>query len=170
MLHWAPLGPDDFAAWRAESVTGYAEGKVQAGNWPAEGAIERSEAEFASLLPQGADTPQHHLGRLLRDDATPIGIAWLRIAPAHDGAGAETLAYLFDFVIDPAWRGKGLGRAAMAAVEAKALALGAKRLSLHVFAHNIAACRLYEAAGFVITNLNMSKPLAAGAESATSLT
>lgn len=158
-LTWVPIDAEAYAQWRHESVAGYAEDKVAAGNWPAEGALARAEAEFASLLPLGAATPQHHIGRLVRDDGQAIATAWLHVAAAHEGAGAQTLAYVYDFVIDPPWRGQGLGLAAMAAVEAKARALGAQRLSLHVFAHNEAACRLYAKAGFVTTNLNMSKAL-----------
>ncbi|MCX9155490.1 GNAT family N-acetyltransferase [Niveibacterium sp. 24ML] len=158
-LAWVPIDEAAYALWRDESVAGYAEGKVEAGNWPAEGALARAEAEFASLLPHGAQTPQHHIGRLVREDGQSIATAWLRVAPEHEGAGAQILAYLYDFVIDPPWRGQGLGLAAMAAVEAWARGLGAQRLSLHVFAHNTAACRLYAKAGFVTTNLNMSKAL-----------
>lgn len=51
--------------------------------------------------------------------------------------------------VDPGWRGRGLGRDAVAAVAEALRAEGAPDVTLHVRADNAPARRAYEAAGFV---------------------
>jgi len=46
---------------------------------------------------------------------------------------------------------------AMRALEGKVKELGLNKISLHVFAHNSAAIRLYEKVGYEVTNLFMAK-------------
>ena len=47
-----PLPPEAFAAYMQASIASYAQENVEAGRWPAEGALERSHADFLALLPQ----------------------------------------------------------------------------------------------------------------------
>lgn len=95
----------------------------------------------------GADSK----GFLLVDgDEQAVGTAWL--------AGKGCDAFLGDLRIDPTLRGRGHGKAAMAALEEHARAAGCDRLRLHVFAHNQVARSLYERCGFEIVSLQMNKP------------
>jgi ribosomal protein S18 acetylase RimI-like enzyme len=58
-------------------------------------------------------------------------------------------AFLTEFYLVPAARGRGLGRAALELVERRAAERGARALHLMVRHENAAAMRLYEGAGFV---------------------
>ena len=147
-----------FERWYERSVQGYAEEKVRAGNWPAEDALRRSREEFAHLLPKGLATPDHWLFSIEDvDSGTAVGILWLA-AMLGQGVGPSR-AFIYDFEIDAAYRRRGYGRAALAALDQKAREMGFAEIGLHVFEHNVAARALYEQAGYEVTNVNMSKRL-----------
>ena len=52
-----PMSAETFVHNQAAAVAGYAKDNVDSGRWPEEGAIERSQADFAASLPQGLNTP-----------------------------------------------------------------------------------------------------------------
>lgn len=66
-------------------------------------------------------------------------------------------------VVTEAWRGQGVGRQLLAAVESWAQGMGAVGLRLQVFEFNTGAIRLYEGEGFVTPSRFMLKPLASAA-------
>lgn len=84
-----------------------------------------------------------------------IGWVWLCYDPDHP----QHEGFIYNFILFEAYRGKGLAKQAMAALEEQAKSLGVKKLSLHVFAHNQIARSLYEKTGFAETGIYMSKPL-----------
>jgi RimJ/RimL family protein N-acetyltransferase len=157
-LRFVAMDAAGFAAWKQRAVPAFAADKIASGDWPQAGALQRSQAGFDALLPMDENTPGQHLGHLVDADGRAIGWAWIHIGPEIEGA-VERNAFLYDFGIVAALRGKGLAREALAAVEARAHELGATRLGLHVFGHNHVARHLYERAGFMVTDLNLSKPL-----------
>ena len=73
--------------------------------------------------------------------------------------GAGQVAWIYDIVLDPSQRGKGLGRQTMEWAMRDAKAKGFSRLGLHVFGHNKVARKLYESLGFEVGNLVMYKGL-----------
>jgi ribosomal protein S18 acetylase RimI-like enzyme len=80
---------------------------------------------------------------------------------------AKPLINIHDFVVLSAFRGRGVGRRLLDAIEGKARELGCCKLTLEVMDNNHRALRMYEAAGFVRyalqkeagTAIFMSKPL-----------
>jgi ribosomal-protein-alanine N-acetyltransferase len=76
---------------------------------------------------------------ILEREGAPAGYAVLRIL--------RQLAYVFHLVTHPAHRRRGVGRALMEDLAARARAAGCTRWSLNVKADNVPAIRLYEAAG-----------------------
>ncbi len=114
------------------------------------GARPRAEADayaaeqLAGLLPQGVATPGQHLWELHGAHDTLVGHLWLAV---HDREGAR-VGYLFDIELLADARGRGLGRAAMAAAEDAARDLDARSLRLNVFGHNTVARALYERLGY----------------------
>jgi ribosomal protein S18 acetylase RimI-like enzyme len=144
----------EFAAWRAESIVSYGAEKVRAGNWTEAEAPALAESSFQELLPDGPATPGHHQFALEREGGGVIGSVWIHLKP-----GPQRVAYIYDFVIDPDFRGQGYAKSALAAAEREMRRLGAKTSALHVFGHNAVARRLYESTGYVVTNLNMAKEL-----------
>jgi ribosomal protein S18 acetylase RimI-like enzyme len=153
MVSLQPMSADAWEAWRIESIRGYAEEKVRAGTWSADGAQQRAVDEFASLLPDGQTTAGHEFRSVMTDAGEPVGVVWL--APQREiGRGA---AFIYDIVIDPARRGRGYGRAAMEALEPLARSLGYDRIRLHVFGHNAVARNLYQSVGYTETDVQMEK-------------
>lgn len=61
--------------------------------------------------------------------------------------------WVFDVVVDPTLRGRGLGRRLMVGLEAEAVRRGAKSLHLQVLTANLAANALYESLGYTPTYL-----------------
>ncbi|MEM6677228.1 MAG: GNAT family N-acetyltransferase [Pseudomonadota bacterium] len=89
-------------------------------------------ADIARLQP-----PQ---GFVLADPARCLGVALVSLAADE--------AELLDIGIAPEARGRGHGRALLAACEARAAALGARRMLLEVAVDNASARALYTAAGY----------------------
>jgi GNAT superfamily N-acetyltransferase len=84
--------------------------------------------------------------------AGAVGAAWVALD--------RVTAWLVEIDIHPEHRGKGYGRALLAAVERESARRGATALGLNVFGPNAAARRLYETSGYQITALQMRKELA----------
>ena len=149
-----PMTPERYLAWNERLIVEFAKEKVDSGNWPAEGALERSSRENAQDLPQGLDTPGHDIFVGLAD-GEEVGVLWLYTNPSLKVP--ETMIY--DIEIAESRRGTGLGRELLAAAEEWCAGHGIGLLKLHVFAHNTAAVSLYESAGFEATNINMAKQI-----------
>lgn len=153
MIRLEPMDEATYVAWREATVAEYAQGKVESGNWPAEGALARSEADFAALLPDGRATAGHELRSMVNDDGERVGYAWF--VPEDRPFGR--VAYVYDIAVKPAHRRKGYARAALAEIEAFARDHGLAGVQLHVFGDNAGARRLYLEAGYVETNIMMFK-------------
>lgn len=82
---------------------------------------------------------------LAMDGATPVGVAVC--FRGFSTFRAKPLINIHDLGVVPERRGEGIGARLLAAVEAKARALGCCRLTLEVFENNPAR-RLYARAGF----------------------
>ena len=90
-----------------------------------------------------------------------IGHAW-SVAyerPANSVRPAQRILELDQLCVTAAERGRGHGRALLAAVEARGRALGVERLELSVWLFNRDAIAAYERSGFVATWQRMSRPL-----------
>jgi ribosomal protein S18 acetylase RimI-like enzyme len=142
-----------YKAWLEATVRDYAEQKVESGNWPAEGALARSEQEFATLLPDGRATAGHELRSMTDDAGKRVGYAWF--VPEDRPFGR--VVFIYDIAVDPAHRRKGYARQALAEIEAFARDHGYVGVQLHVFGGNTGARRLYLEAGYVETNITMLK-------------
>ena len=80
---------------------------------------------------------------------------WFDLKQRH----GKRKAFIFDFRLEKAQRGKGLGRRALAALEQQAKILGAVSVGLHVFGDNVAVRALYEKSGFRHSSMHMTKDL-----------
>jgi ribosomal protein S18 acetylase RimI-like enzyme len=147
----------EFEAYLQSAIREYADEKVRAGNWQPAEAMQRSEQEYAKLLPDGLETKNEHLYSIVDDArARPVGMIWFE----RKEGSARPLAFLYDFIIYEEFRRKGYGRRALAALEAKVKEMGLDKISLHVFGHNKAAFELYSKLGYKVTNILMSKEVA----------
>lgn len=149
MIKLEPLQQEDFERFLEREIRGYAEDHVRNGNWPAEGALERSRKEFEHYLPDGVHSQDQYLYSLIDDNGDKIGVLWVQIK--------DRKAFIFDFVIDEEFRGKGYGKQALAAMDEKLKSMDVESVGLHVFGDNIVAQELYKKAGFQISDMHMRK-------------
>ncbi len=145
-----PMQPHEFDAWRQSFLADWALDLARVETLDPDNALREATRRTDGELSDGLATPGHHLF-VFTVDARPVGSAWVSI-------GARG-AFLDDLTIAHEQRGRGIGRAAMALLEAELRRLGQRRLDLHVYADNPAAIALYQASGFRATGLKMCKIL-----------
>ena len=144
----------EYEAFLERAIPDYAADNVRAGYWSESEALEKSREAYEKLLPKGLQTENHYLFTLY-DAGEAVGLIWLRAdlqSPIKSG-------FIFELYVDEKFRGKGYGKQAMSLIEEKARELGLKSLGLHVFAVNNVARNLYEAVGYEVSSLNMTKKL-----------
>jgi ribosomal protein S18 acetylase RimI-like enzyme len=141
----------EFDAFLKRSIPEYAEDKVRAGNWTEAESLERSRKEFEELLPQGLNSKDNFLYTLHTENES-VGLIWMKVF-------SPDRAFIYEVYVEERFRGKGYGKSIMLMLEDKAREMGLNTLGLHVFGSNRIARNLYEAIGYEITNVNMSKTL-----------
>jgi ribosomal protein S18 acetylase RimI-like enzyme len=88
---------------------------------------------------------------------TPLGFVSMRTDP--DYFSGEPAGHVVDIVVAKEGEGRGVGRALLAAAERWAIDQGYPWLTLHVFAGNDRARRLYEQVGYQVEWTRMLKRL-----------
>jgi ribosomal protein S18 acetylase RimI-like enzyme len=151
MLKLEPIQQEDFERFLEREIRAYAEDHVRNGNWPAEGALERSKQQFEHYLPDGIHSRDQYLYSIIDVSGNKIGVLWVQVK--------EQKAFILDFVIDEVFRGKGYGKQALAAMDEKLKSMDVESVGLHVFGDNVTAQELYKKAGFQITGIHMNKKL-----------
>ncbi|HEY4428315.1 MAG TPA: GNAT family N-acetyltransferase [Solirubrobacteraceae bacterium] len=153
-LHLRPMSSEEFDAYRARSIKGYAAAHVQAGDWTGEAAEQLAVRETDALLPDGVNTPGMLLLVAENERDGIVGSAWVSVA-SSDKAGA----WIYDIDTMVGSRGKGYGRALLKAIEQIAADHGMATIGLNVFADNQVARGLYDTSGYEATSLQMRKTL-----------
>jgi RimJ/RimL family protein N-acetyltransferase len=163
MVRLVPMTEEEFAAYLKTSIPDYANEHVESGQWRSEEALALSQEEHRKLLPEGLRTPDHYLFTLRADKSDArVGELWYGIRRE----GLVTAVWIYWIGIHEAFRRHGHATAALRAAEIAAPALGADRVQLHVFGKNAPARATYTRAGFIESNVIMTKrvgpPAAAG--------
>jgi ribosomal protein S18 acetylase RimI-like enzyme len=91
------------------------------------------------------------------DDGKVLGFTMVSLRP--ELLSHEPSAHLEAIALEPAAEGRGIAQALLAEAEASARARGALTMTLHVFAVNERARRLYERAGYDGELMRYIKPL-----------
>ena len=150
-----PMTEATYVRWRLHAEPRYAESLYETGGLSRDEALEKSKKSFEVLLPQGFRTKEHLFFSIIPAGSdTTAGMLWVHLKQTSIPS-----AYIYEFEVDPDWRGKGLGRASLLALEPLVKQFGATSIALHVFAKNAVARNLYESAGYVVTSLNLRKDL-----------
>lgn len=108
--------------------------------------------QLNNLLPEGIETPNHHLFNIYIDGQV-IGFVWVKVEKEKKSA------FLYEIYIIEKYRGKGFGTTVMNSVEEWLEQEGIYYFKLHVFGSNTGARKLYEELGFEIAGLNMLKTI-----------
>jgi len=152
MVQLVPMQQEDFDPYLERGIREYADDHVRNGNWPAEEALERSKKEFEQLLPEGVNSTDQFLYAIVDEtDGNKLGLLWVELK--------DHKAFIYDFIIDEAFRGKGYGKQALLALDEKLKSMAVQSIDLHVFGDNITAQELYKKMGYQIAGIRMKKVL-----------
>ncbi len=151
-----PMRPETYAAFAEAATAGYAQDNVIVGRWSPGEALDQARAELAQLLPQGLATPNHFICEI-QDDSTfeRVGMLWYAVV----GTEASRSAYVYNIMVEPAFRRRGHARRAFLALEKLARTEGLMSIRLNVFAHNPSAHSLYRSLGYEVTSMGMRREL-----------
>jgi GNAT superfamily N-acetyltransferase len=142
----------EFDEWAERLAQRYADSVVRSSGLPADVAVEQSIGALRQLLPGRVETPGMLLMVVVIPDGNEAGVLWVGEHPAHAG-----IMWVCDIFIEEAFRGRGVGRAAMQAAEGMCREAGFDELGLNVFGFNTPARRLYESLGYQTVKIEMIK-------------
>jgi GNAT superfamily N-acetyltransferase len=113
------------------------------------GEARRTDAEWQERTSAGASGPDEvAVAAVVEDEWVGMARGYLESPAAH----------LIAVYVQPAWRGRGIGRAVSEAVVAWAQERGASQILLSVSDWNEGARRVYERLGFAATGVTASLP------------
>jgi ribosomal protein S18 acetylase RimI-like enzyme len=154
-----PMREDEYDAFYTAAVDEYARDLEENAGFTREHARAKSVRDHETVLTRGFETPDSFLRVVEGDDGNRVGIVWWAL---QTGPIGRRRGYLYAITIDEAARGRGLGRAAMLALEDEVRAHGLDRIELNVFGGNDVARGLYRSLGYVESAVYMVKDLPAG--------
>jgi GNAT superfamily N-acetyltransferase len=96
---------------------------------------------------------------LVAEDERGERLGFIHLCPLWDYYLEQSCGHIWDIVVRPEARGRGVGRTLIAAAEQWARDRGYRLLTLNVFVENRAALRLYEELGFAAESMKCVKPL-----------
>jgi ribosomal protein S18 acetylase RimI-like enzyme len=150
-----PPSQDEFEQWLPRQEAAYAREIAESGAMPAAAAAEKARLDTARRFSGGLCSPGQVIFRLMAGDQ-PVGWLWLNVPTLN---GDPLMAWVNDIEVDPGYRGRGYGRAAMLLAEREARARGMTSLGLNVHGQNTAARSLYDSLGYHVMTQQMRKPL-----------
>lgn len=140
---------DQFPAYRTFFIEEYAQDLASTRHMAIDEARHDAAQSIDNSLPDGPDTEGSRLWCITPSHSEQtIGYFWVSLN--------GRVAWIYDFCLLPQWRGKGLGRDAMAQLKQTLSALDIHEIGLRVASNNPAAKALYEKCGFAVTGYNMS--------------
>lgn len=149
-----PMSDTEYDVWREAAVAGYAREFVHSDILDPQAAQERSEKDFAELLPAGLASDNHLLWTA-RDGETEVGTIWVALVPERKPP--HSFVYSLDVNADQ--RRRGYGQAIMEAAMQECRERGIATMGLNVFGHNDTAQRLYARLGFQVSSTSMKTDL-----------
>jgi ribosomal protein S18 acetylase RimI-like enzyme len=146
-----PLREDEFDDWADAHTRRYADGMVEHAGLEREAAERKAASDVASVLPDGIATEGTWFWAIEGEQHRIVGSVFLGVRQGD--------AWLYDIVVDEAERGRGVGRAAMLALEQEVRVLGYTSVGLNVWGGNDVARSLYRSLGYTERSVGMVKQL-----------
>ncbi|MDN4610016.1 GNAT family N-acetyltransferase [Arthrobacter burdickii] len=153
-IRLVPMSAERFPEWLDRSRTEFIADLVATGESP-EAAHRQAAEALDGAFPTHGPTATNAVFDVVDSAGTAVGYLWIAQGEPDD----EASWWVWDVVIEPGHRGKGLGRATMLLAEEYARSQGAHALGLSVFGFNTAARGLYESLGYEVTSVRMRKRL-----------
>ncbi|MHA1636702.1 MAG: GNAT family N-acetyltransferase [Candidatus Thorarchaeota archaeon] len=94
---------------------------------------------------------------IAENDGDFAGYIWIGLRNSEDFCDFQQPMWIYDIVVDPKFRGNGLGKMLIQRAEEFAIELG-QNIGLFVHTYNKTAIRLYDSQGYYIKIVPMSKP------------
>jgi GNAT superfamily N-acetyltransferase len=145
------LRNDELPGWLDGTRRFYVDDLVRHGGLTRVEAEAKSDRDHEALFPGGEPGSGNHLFVVEDESGATIGRLWFAERPFG--------LWLYAIELDERVRGRGLGRAAMLAFEARARELGANKVALNVFGGNAVARSLYASLGYAEEAVRMGKRL-----------
>lgn len=150
-IRLVPKTTEETADWLPVAMAAYEEARTRAGDTAEQAAAGRRASE-ERFFPDGRLVDGQLLFTITADGEDA---GWLWIGPMEDPSSW----YVWDVAVHEAFRGRGIGEAAMRLAEDVARSQGATKLRLNVFAYNDPAIRLYARLGYATDAMHLHKPL-----------
>jgi ribosomal protein S18 acetylase RimI-like enzyme len=148
-----PMTDEEFERFRVAQFEDYVQERARNSGMSIEHERAVAAKQFESLQAQGMHTPGHHYWHMVDDAGAVVGSLWVYVSPGSDSA------FIYDIVIVPGQRGKGLGKTTLDLLDAWARDRGVKRIGLNVFGDNTVAQGLYRKHGYQVDAIAMHKRL-----------
>lgn len=152
MITFRAMTEDEYPAYLEYFVQDYANEIESNYRVSQPDSLARAKQELSALLPEGVNTAGQVLLYIIAQSAH-VGYLWYKPDPVM------RTAFIYDFHILTACQGMGLGKQSLAAFEAYLRAKDIKEIKLRVAGDNARAQHIYEASGFGVTGINMSKSI-----------
>jgi len=142
-----PVEPSDEPAWLAMRLALWPDG-------PAEDHLEEMR-EYSGLNPSFATF------LAMDGDGRPCGFLEASLRPHADGCRSRPVGYVEGIFVDPVIRGRGIGRALVAAAGRWALSHGCSEMASDCLHDNEASIRFHERLGFEVAErlIHFRRPL-----------
>jgi ribosomal protein S18 acetylase RimI-like enzyme len=150
-----PMTRAEWDDWMPRQLAGYALLIVGSGEMSQADAWAKAAADTARSFHAGYATPGQLVFRLMAAGQS-VGWLWLAV-PGSDRD--RLMAWVYNIEVDPAFRGRGYGRAAMILAEGEARSRGMTSLGLNVHGQNTVARSLYDSLGYDVMSQQMKKSL-----------
>ena len=155
-IYFQPITTEEYPNWFDLSTSNYAEDKIRSKQWGLEGALERARKDTENLLPDGVATPNHHLLHVVDHISEErVGYLWWCLTERF----GRRIAFIFDIHIFQNYQRRGFATSTLQHLEKIVREHNVQALSLHVFAFNTGAYKLYEKLGYVTTSVSMTREL-----------
>ena len=147
MIKLRKMTPEEFAAFREQSVAFYADDLVTAKGISREDALREAGNEFDAELPDGPETKFNHT-MMIADPERNADVGWIWFSFSKEEISRTKEVFLEDLLIYGPERRKGFASGAISEMLRIAKESGCEFGSLFVWNHNPEGEKLYEKCGF----------------------